>query len=395
MIAEQTMQPAAVLARKDFAEIIAEAIGPEPKIVMQEGALVCEFARPITNREYRRAVLAHFRQSQRPDDDRIWRGATALLGTTGKMKCWGFSLPAGPPSLLGTCLGSIPGFPMLTEKQRAVRLSDAAKSRGPIKVRTFVCGGCYALKARYTEPGMIFTTETRRQIVRALLRSGGPEKMAGVFEQALLACQAKSMRAYAALKKGGTYRELSYSVSDPAFFRLHDAGDFWSPEYAEGWFEVARRFQKGRRHKGFDLPAVTFWTPTRLWAIAKFGPGSCPSSIDFSCAPKNLTARPSALHFSESAPLIHGFPKGSASGPREKSKELGTWLCPAYLPPKEGGGAEPHPKFGESRWVQGTCTRSEGPGARSGNKAHRRVPDGHGCRVCWLDPNRSVVYMEH
>jgi hypothetical protein len=80
------------------------------------------------------------------------------------------------------------------------------------------------------------------------------------------------------------------------YFRIHDSGDFWSPEYYDQWVEICEHFS-----------AVKFWAPTRVWHL---GWGrSLPDR-----KPKNLILRPSALHYLDPAPRLGGkWASGSTS----------------------------------------------------------------------------------
>ncbi|MBK6407894.1 MAG: hypothetical protein IPF66_24500 [Holophagales bacterium] len=54
----------------------------------------------------------------------------------------------------------------------------------------------------------------------------------------------------------GTFGRDAGSRRDERHFRLHDSGDFFSPPYVDAWYDIA-----------FALPEVSFWAPTRSWAI--------------------------------------------------------------------------------------------------------------------------------
>jgi Gene product 88 len=190
-------------------------------------------------------------------------------------------------------------------------------------------------------------------------------------------------------------RTYAWAVPEPGYFRLHDSGDFFSPDYWTAW-----------RSAIAELPGTRFWAPNRTWAHAS--PTVRPTEI-----PENLAMRPSALHFDDPPPTQAtlrkaslpiwkqggGFAAGSGSGdPSLMHKVPGTafhafdtapdepfWECPAYGYWTSGGGAV----FGtEDRPAGGTCILAKGP---RGEK---------GCRVCWGGrageyTQVGVVYHKH
>jgi hypothetical protein len=100
------------------------------------------------------------------------------------------------------------------------------------------------------------------------------------------------------------------------YFRVHDSGDMFSPAYAQCWLQVCQQ-----------LPQVKFWIPTRAWQqpsvpLPVFDPllGVLRQLAQLT----NVTVRPSALNFGDSAPNIAGLHAGStADGPGA--------LCPSAL----------------------------------------------------------------
>ncbi len=126
-------------------------------------------------------------------------------------------------------------------------------------------------------------------------------------------------------------------------FRLHDAGDFFSPPYVEAWREIAR-----------TLPAVSFWAPTRSWATG----GQCRPyhdplliSLRHLATLPNVTVRPSALSFDEPPPRISGLASGTTV-----TMDRTRATCPKTL----------------------------------------TIPSACGdCRRCWEEPLVSVTYLRH
>ena len=169
-----------------------------------------------------------------------------------------------------------------------------------------------------------------------------------------------------------------WQLPDPEYFRMHDAGDFFSNTYFDAWMKVCR-----------DIPDVWFWAPTRVWAYR----GSL-SDDRLRKIPANLALRPSTLHFRQLPPSAAyldslGLPKyrdggglSAASGAAPEVLKAGEWKCPAYDHWTKGGGAiRLDPK--EGKGVGGTCVTARGPNGENG------------CRACWRYNDTVVVYEEH
>jgi len=126
-------------------------------------------------------------------------------------------------------------------------------------------------------------------------------------------------------------------------FRLHDAGDFFSPRYVDAWREVA-----------LSLPTVAFWAPTRSWSIAgQCRPEGDPllGSLRRLAALPNVTVRPSAIFIGGDPPEVHGLAAGSSV---TTDRSLAT--CPKSL---------------------------------------RSPPSCGDCRRCWDEPQIPVTYLKH
>jgi hypothetical protein len=127
------------------------------------------------------------------------------------------------------------------------------------------------------------------------------------------------------------------------YFRLHDSGDFFLPLYVEAWREIA-----------LALPEVSFWAPTRSWAIR----GACRPDSDvllvslrrFAFLP-NVTVRPSALSIDSEPPIVAGLASGSAV-----TTDRSRATCPKSL---------------------------------------RSPPSCGDCRHCWDEPLVPVTYLKH
>lgn len=83
------------------------------------------------------------------------------------------------------------------------------------------------------------------------------------------------------------------------YFRIHDAGDFFSPSYVSMWRDITAA-----------LPDVQFWAPTRSWHLAD-PHGKWAAAFTSINALPNVTIRPSALRIEDAAPSVPGFAAGS------------------------------------------------------------------------------------
>jgi hypothetical protein len=135
---------------------------------------------------------------------------------------------------------------------------------------------------------------------------------------------------------------MTAAIVGDEYFRIHDSGDFFNPRYARAWFEVAKA-----------LPGTKFWAPTRAWQGGKSGllPVYDPllETLRKLAALPNVTVRPSALNFGDSAPVVAGLSAGSTADC------AAAFQCP-------------------SAQYDNTC----GP-----------------CRHCWDEPSADVSYRKH
>lgn len=129
------------------------------------------------------------------------------------------------------------------------------------------------------------------------------------------------------------------------YFRIHDSGDFHGIDgYYEAWCAVAEA-----------IPSVQFWAPTRDWIMPKLADRFLRRP-----PPPNLTIRPSAVRINLAPPVVPGLAAGSSVSYVQHDKVL---QCPAFEAESEH-----------------TCESANG---------------GHGCRVCWDEPDRAVNYHPH
>lgn len=171
-----------------------------------------------------------------------------------------------------------------------------------------ICSYCYALKSNYAYLNQQFFQSCRHGWAEAALEVDATGRaLAGgdPGKSAFVAMMVEVLKAYNAPHREATRLQ---HAEDPRFFRIHDAGDVFSPAYAQAWNEVARR-----------LPHVKFWMPTRMWMKDAY-------RTAFTQAPSNFVIRPSALHFQDAAPVVPGCAAGSTGNPAEQIRH---YNCPA------------------------------------------------------------------
>lgn len=326
--------------------------------------------------------------------DGLIMSRVGVLAKTSKMGCYSMNQPAGPQrKWKGSCPASAFGFAMLHESER-VQARIESRIDAPINPELSICNGCYALKGAYGNPSQQSQVEVRRQFFDVMLNLD-PIGLVDILVFAIRVSQAKSRMMRMRLEKRGLKRKLA-DVPNPAFFRIHDAGDCYSSELFLTWIKVAQA-----------MPDTVFWMPTRMWLIPSvLGP-------HLHLVPPNFIVRPSAFHFGDAVPAVAGYAQGAGAtfmshelsakdinAAREVvgelvripgGKKIGGkgFICPAYMPEHWGGGLRK--VRGKPKLAGGGCTRAQGIGTQ------QRPEDkgGIGCRVCWLNPDVRVIYPEH
>lgn len=107
------------------------------------------------------------------DSQKIALSTMGLLTETTKMGCYSFNLPAGPPSLNGTCPASDLGFMYNTEAVMEAKQKKMLDRSVEIDPMTFVCNGCYALKGAYGNPSTIMIMQLKERLTRRLMENEG------------------------------------------------------------------------------------------------------------------------------------------------------------------------------------------------------------------------------
>lgn len=214
--------------------------------------------------------------------------AVSLLSYTSDMAAWSFSLPAGQP-------GACPGMVARDDKD--------------------ICHGCYAQINRYNMPNVLNAQWVRFNWLRVNLRTDEGKRL---IED--------------------TFVDAINKYSTNGFFRGHDSGDFFNPDYAHVWYRVASR-----------LPNINFWFPTRSHHV----PSILPALRRLASLP-NITIRPSAISLNDYPPFESGLSKGTTVVTESWAKSIK--VCPKTI---NGG----------------TCVENT-------------------CRSCW-DNNDLIGYLSH
>jgi hypothetical protein len=152
----------------------------------------------------------------------------------------------------------------------------------------------------------------------------------------------------------------------PNVVRVHSSGDFFDPEYARLWIEVARRLYAEHGEN------IILWAPTRTQVL--------PTWVEFwrgANVPPNFSIRPSAYHIGDPAPMLF-----KDNG--ERAIAAGTSvLTPAQS--EAGRGVLFDHQCGVYDLAKGnkTCVEAKNP---EGNL---------GCRACWVKPDLRINYVAH
>ena len=262
---------------------------------------------------------------------------SSFYSETSKMSAPSWSIPAGPQAVGGSCAAAEVFRSPVTY---AKALTQGEVEQTAPRPKDWICAYCYAGKSNYMHRTSQYTQMARMIWLKGTVDAHGVAGAADIMAEAL-----------AAHMRNVKYRESVGEATD--FFRIHDSGDFtMAPDTYSMWCLVAKR-----------LPGIKFWAPTRMWVFPKFN-----DLVRRSPPPANLTLRPSALHFGDTAPVIMGFHAGSTAHPpaiNPAQTGIADWECPAY---KHGGHS---------------CAGAGGP---KGEKD---------CRFCWTYKDERPSYRSH
>lgn len=413
--------------------------GKPRTFVVHNGSLIA--SPPITLKEVQATANRNGTQFKIPDDRKPGDPCTKeteILSSTGKMGCWSFSIPAGPPDLGGTCPGAAIDFRMKKatwidrkgkphtdklndRKIKQVRLDAYEGSEGLAHQGRFICNSCYAIGGSYGMPSGQIKAGILMEWLETILPLPDSdensffrvmiEAMEGKFRDSMKEYRKEKISRYeiaspydlddyrkavSAPKASASsvWADPSYGrmttaerlrigrrtpkaaavvfphekyfgyINHPNYFRIHDSGDFFSPEYMLTWFRICEYFKD-----------VWFWAPSRVWMLPEY------RDILYGKVPKNLALRPSMLYYHEVPDSLNDekgkrlasvFASAGVMQP-DKARDNGVFPCPAY----EHGG---------------TCYDSPNP---KQSLQRKNVEYDGGCRACWDAPGLPIAYKPH
>lgn len=310
-----------------------------------------------------------------------------LIGMSGKMACPTWDLPAGSPLVGGSCHGATPGqtiIPLRTRSKINVQappgdfesplLTDkpdfsAGPIGQPVRISETICQLCYATGGNYMSPHVQVGEVVRYWWTKMLMAT--PEGQEEWIQTVVRAIHGEAWKSEAQIdpRTGGQIYPM----------RVHSSGDFFSKAYARCWLEVANR-----------VPEVTFWAPTRTWAIPGWmGDNGIWANLlrDPGIQNGNFAIRPSAYHTGDPTPSPQDYPwQGAFLFPT-----TGTTSIYAFddATPPEACGRSRDPRYD---WA---C---QAYAVLDSEKTCRDAlaPNGEiGCRACWLHPELRVNYTTH
>ncbi len=200
-------------------------------------------------------------------------------------------------------------------------------------------GRSFSLPARRTCPGAFFAPDA----VCTSCYADGRNRYR--FDGVRTAQERRLRWTFEALEAGRFVSVLvdGIGATSERYFRIHDSGDFFSPQYVQAWREIA-----------LALPSVSFWAPTRSWALqgqARQDKDPLLISLRKLAQLSNVTVRPSVLLIDGEPPVVPGLASGTSV-----TKEVARATCPKFL---------------------------------------RHPPSCGFCRRCWDEPELTVVYLKH
>jgi hypothetical protein len=204
-----------------------------------------------------------------------------------------------------------------------------------------IVSNCYALKGNYNYPSKQVNDMIHGAWVAQELREGGPQRLGQALAYAI------------------QHINISRPQGFQPYFRIHDAGDFYSEEYLEAWVVCASM-----------MTHMRFWAPTRQWVFKKWVPLLQSAEQRVRSAGGHLVIRPSVLRFHDPVPMIGGLAAGS--GVSAEEREPCVWVCPVYnkLVPR----AQPDGSILMEEAV--SCIEAQ-------------------CTMCWDQPGVPVSYGGH
>jgi hypothetical protein len=309
---------------------------------------------------------------------------TTILGWTTKMGAPSFSLPAGAPGMGGACPGAQAGQSIvpLRERQKAaphvLRVLNNYSGPNPkvdrVAITKTVCEFCYAEGGQYATSGVQNAQLMRfAWALRAVKNKGHQPGVSEFYSVMLDAIDRVDFKLHEEPSHFGQRR----------FFRLHDSGDFFSPDYLKEWKKITLYYhhEVGGDDLRFNADGsiaalgsghprpIWFWAPTRIWAMGK-NRVELVQEVNARYG-DNFAIRPSAYHINQHGPFISaGWAAPStvydhANKPEGRDSAF-DWDCQAYAVEK-------------------------GPSCRGAKNPDNKT----GCRACWLHTDKAVNYTLH
>lgn len=285
----------------------------------------------------------------------------ALFTNTSKMPGPSFAIPAGPPNFGGTCpaaalgenyarsvkiLEERTGIEIKTRSLPVLGDSDSglgAMTPGVLKSYdgdpSFVCRSCYALNGNYNYPSKQVNDMMHLAWIRHELAQGGPERLGTALAYAI------------------QHVNITRKEGFQPYFRIHDAGDFDTPEYLQAWVHCASLMKHMR-----------FWAPTRQWVFPKWVKLLRSAMVAVREAGGWLVIRPSVLDIGDEIPALDGLPAGSGVSAPDPC----AFQCPVYN------------KLIPTVLPDGTPAMTEAVSCIEAN-----------CTMCWDQPSIPVSYGAH
>jgi len=316
---------------------------------------------------------------------------TNLLSWTTKMAAPSFSLAAGSKVMGGSCPGATAGQSLVPDSIR----SEASKpliqvlKLKPVKLSFAICEFCYAEHGQYAAASVQLHQLLRKAWVQRALhedihgnrtRPGDPQC---AFVQLMIEAieNADYCRDGCRVDKKEVLPEAQH-WRRWRFFRIHDSGDMFSPEYLQGWKNIANHFHP-QRYQGSHQP-IRFWAPTRIWAV---GPGMVETvnriNTPVEGEETNLVLRPSAYHIDQRGP-----------GGNQGRDPLGPgWAAPTVVLRHET--VESGRKAQIFDWQCEAYAAEDGPNCRKANGLDQNGAKKRGCRTCWMHTTSRVNYTLH
>jgi hypothetical protein len=332
------------------------------------------------------------------------RNTFSMIGKgNGKMECPAWDLPAGSSAIGGTCPGAAAGqtvVPLaarrqhLTKDEKFLKVTAPGGEQIPFREAATICSACYAGEGNFGYSENMAASILRYAWTRSLINAGpeGVEEWVSVMVAAITAMQID-------------LADDQYSEEPIRPFRVHSAGDFFSPDYAAAWMEVANRVYQ------ID-PTIRFWCPTRSWATPGKGRerGFDWPAILRKLHQPNLVVRPSAFHVGDPAPEgltaegKPGWARGTTALVGPWADENGNPLRIRVVNPETGKVTEKTlaPGVFHEAFPKAISQGDDDPRAEHNcpvyalKQSEEKGSCGEAsCRVCWTRPDVRVNYSLH